>query len=134
MSELDGVYRRLKTQWLELPEKLERDEPLLARAFAEAQPNRDLEAAFEQAKRDHDRGLGETAHALQRLEGERDAALDELQVVRTQRLTENRAHAAAEARLEGRIAALERQLAPTVEPTIDQDEAGQLAALGWRKS
>jgi hypothetical protein len=131
VSELDIVYGRLRSQWLADPSKLERDEPLLARAFREAQPNRDLEAALEQSKRDYDRALSEAIHATEILERERDTAREDLKTVQAQRAGEARAHAVAQRRLERQLAEL--RPAEPVAPTFEADEQEQLAALGWRK-
>jgi hypothetical protein len=131
VSEIDIVYGRLQSQWLADPSKLERDEPLLARAFREAQPNRDLGAALEQSKRDYNRALGESIHAIEILVRERDTAREELATVQAQRAAEANAHAATKHLLERQL----HKPAPgrLVAPTFQTDEQQQLAALGWRK-
>jgi Arc/MetJ family transcription regulator len=131
VSELDDLYLRLKEHWHESPEKLERDEPLLARAFREAQPNRDLQAALEQSKRDFDRAVGESIHAIEALQRERDTAREDLATVQAQRSGEARAHAVIQQRLEGQLA--DSRPREPVTPTFEADEQQQLAALGWRK-
>ncbi len=42
LDELDDVYVRAKSLWTQNPESLEREQPLLARAFSEQQPSEDL--------------------------------------------------------------------------------------------
>jgi septal ring factor EnvC (AmiA/AmiB activator) len=133
VSELDSVYERAKHAWATNAAKFEREQPLLARAFAEAQPNRELAAEFERQKRQVDNERNEFAHEITAVTHERDAALRDIASLRAQRDAERRAHTTAQRYLEGQLTDLQRETARPLVPIFDGDEQQQLAALGWRK-
>ncbi len=128
---LDDLYSRLLNNWQRDPSTL--DNPLLARAFEAGEVNRNLEGKLEQAER----GLGaerERYHSLKaHAEQERarltrelanaTAKIDRLQHTLTLELNEALKT----------IAALERDLLPPQPVKMQQNEAEQLAGLGWRK-
>ncbi|HXJ92611.1 MAG TPA: hypothetical protein VMT20_06980 [Terriglobia bacterium] len=128
MSELDDLYVRTRLLWEQDPEKFERDQPLLARAFSAQQVDQaPARAVFD-------------AH-LRKLEGDLKAAQGALEdahlaikVREGQLQQEIERLRRSEAVLADRVAQQEQTIEDLQrEPLVAPDEAERLAGLGWRK-
>jgi predicted nucleic acid-binding Zn-ribbon protein len=127
LSETDDHYQRLKTRWESHPNDFE--DPLLARAFAEAQPNQDivqqLEALRAISRNQIDELQAQLAASQQKRAAlERDAHQHtEKDMVRLSRIRH----------LEGELEALKRRPRKAPPRAGEVNEREVLAALGWRK-
>jgi hypothetical protein len=133
MSELDDIYQRAKAAWDTDPAKFEHEQPLLARAFAEAQPNRELADAYESLKHQLETEHNALARKAAEATDARDKALATLRAMRAKRDAERHAHTNVQRHLERQIQDLQRETAAPTPVSIDDDERQRLAALGWRK-
>lgn len=127
MSELDTIYQRTILHWQQAPGDLERDQPLLARAFKDAQPNRELEDTLERKQRQWQRDLDEAHATLARTTRERNVLQEQLEALQATHHALER-HASA---LEAEAETPELVVVPSV--VFEPSESQQLAALGWRK-
>ncbi len=128
---LDDLYSRLLDNWQRDPSTL--DNPLLARAFEAAEPNRSLQDRLEQVERglgaEQERYNALKASAAKRL-AELTRALDDAhaQIDHLKRTGPAKLKAAQK-----RVKELEHDLAPPQPVKTQEGEAEQLANLGWRK-
>ena len=130
MSELDDLYQRAKDMD---PEKLEKDQPLLARAIREAQPNRDLEEHCIELERRLNREERLRTAAVQSLVNERDVQAKHAGTLDAE-LNRERAQAQRTQReLKGKIRELEHKLLPPQVPQYQTHELDQLLDMGWHK-
>ena len=134
MSELDDLYARIREAWLEEPEKLEKDQPLLARALREAQPNRDLEYALECKNREVEserRHLAVTRERTNRERVDREQRIGQLagELAKIQRES-----AKEIARLTGVVERLRKERKERIGSVTTLAEQAGLAEFGWRKS
>ena len=122
MSELDDLYVRTRRRWEQDPEKFERDEPLLARAF-EGQ-GEDLGPILSLRNRQ----IADLEQKLRSLEREMEDRLQhaaERHRVLKRDLEAEQRHSAI---LAGELAEKAREMAQM------PSESETLAALGWRKN
>ncbi len=131
VTELDGVYVRQRERWETDTEEFEHDQPLLARAFAEAKPGADVSTALRVLGRRVQDLEAQLKNQQMEAEARHNGHLENIRMLRgSLRDSEHRVVVVSEelAKREQQIERLEKRA------QIEQPEAETLAERGWTKS